>query len=67
MFVQTGYFIQQEGKKIAESVTFFGQEKTETNTHLAKMNMAVHGLEGTIKEGNTFYEDKHTLAGKKVS
>ena len=64
MFVQTGYFIQQEGKKIAESVTFFGQEKTETNTHLAKMNMAVHGLEGTIKEGNTFYEDKHTLAGK---
>lgn len=64
MFVQTGYFIQQEGKKIAESVTFFGQEKTETNTHLAKMNMAVHGLEGTINEGNTFYEDKHKLAGK---
>lgn len=64
MFVQTGYFIQQEGKKTAESVTFFGQEKTETNTHLAKMNMAVHGLEGTIVEGNTFYEDKNNLAGK---
>ncbi len=64
MFVQTGYFIQQEGKKTAESATFFGQEKTETNTHLAKMNMAVHGLEGTIVEGNTFYEDKNNLAGK---
>ncbi len=64
MFVQTGYFIQQEGKKTEEKVTFFGQEKTETNTHLAKMNMAVHGLEGTIVEGNTFYEDKNNLVGE---
>ena len=27
------------------------------------MNMAVHGLEGNIQEGNTFYEDKHDLVG----
>lgn len=64
MFVQTGYFIESEGMKPAEKVTFFGQEKAETNTRLAKMNLAVHGLEGDIKEGNTFYEDKHNLAGK---
>jgi type I restriction enzyme M protein len=61
MFVQTGYFIEQEGMRPAEKVTFFGQEKTETNTRLAKMNLAVHGLEGNIQEGNTFYEDKHNL------
>ncbi len=61
MFVQTGYFIEQEGMQPAEKVTFFGQEKTETNTRLAKMNLAVHGLEGNIQEGNTFYEDKHNL------
>lgn len=63
MFVQTGYFITQEGFSPADKVTFFGQDKTETNTKLAKMNLAVHGLEGKILEGNTFYEDKHDLAG----
>ena len=63
MFVQTGYFIENEGLKPAEKVTFYGQEKAEINTKLAKMNLAVHGLEGKIQEGNTFYEDKHNLAG----
>ena len=63
MFVQTGYFIENEGLKPAEKVTFYGQEKAEINTKLAKMNLAVHGLEGKIQEGNTFYEDKHNLVG----
>jgi type I restriction enzyme M protein len=63
MFVQTGYFIENEGLKPAEKVTFYGQEKAELNTKLAKMNLAVHGLEGNIQEGNTFYEDKHGLVG----
>jgi type I restriction enzyme M protein len=64
MFVQTGYFIESEGMRPAEKVTFYGQEKAELNTKLAKMNLAVHGLEGNIQEGNTFYEDKHDLVGK---
>ncbi|HOW31173.1 MAG TPA: class I SAM-dependent DNA methyltransferase [Bacteroidales bacterium] len=63
MFVQTGYFIEQEGLQPADKVTFYGQEKAELNTKLSKMNMAVHGLEGNIQEGNTFYEDKHNLVG----
>jgi type I restriction enzyme M protein len=63
MFVQTGYFIEREGLKPAEKVTFYGQEKADLNTKLAKMNLAVHGLEGNIQEGNTFYEDKHDLVG----
>lgn len=63
MFVQTGYFIENEGLKPAEKVTFYGQEKAELNTKLAKMNLTVHGLEGNIQEGNTFYEDKHNLVG----
>jgi type I restriction enzyme M protein len=64
MFVQTGYFIESEGLKPAEKVTFFGQEKAELNTKLAKMNLTVHGLEGNIQEGNTFYEDKQDMLGK---
>ena len=63
MFVQTGYFIESEGLKPAEKVTFYGQEKADLNTKLAKMNLTVHGLEGNIQEGNTFYEDRHNLVG----
>jgi type I restriction enzyme M protein len=63
MFVQTAHFIEEEGSNPSEKVIFYGQEKTDTNTKLAKMNMAVHGLEGAILQGNTFYEDKHELVG----
>lgn len=63
MFVQTAHFIEEEGSNPSEKVIFYGQEKTDTNTKLAKMNMAVHGLEGSILQGNTFYEDKHELVG----
>ncbi|MDM8548730.1 class I SAM-dependent DNA methyltransferase [Desulfobacterales bacterium HSG2] len=64
MFVQTGYFIEKKGGKAKQKVTFYGQEKAETNTRLAKMNLAVHGLEIRIFQGNTFYEDHHDLLGR---
>lgn len=64
MFVQTAHFIELEGLDTATCVTFYGQEKADTNTRLSKMNMAVHGLDANIIQGNTFYEDKHELAGK---
>jgi type I restriction enzyme M protein len=61
MFVQTCHFIEHEGLDTMKRVTFFGQEKTATTIRLAKMNLAVHGLEGDILEGNTFYDDLHRL------
>ncbi len=64
MFVQTGHFIELHGENANEKVTFYGQEKAELNSKLAKMNLSVHGLEGKVLEGNTFYEDKHELIGK---
>ncbi len=64
MFVQSSHFIERLGQDTTHRVTFFGQEKTATTIRLAKMNLAVHGLEGDIREANTFYEDVHTLFGK---
>jgi type I restriction enzyme M protein len=64
MFVQSSHFIERLGEDTAHRVTFFGQEKTATTIRLAKMNLAVHGLEGDIREANTFYEDVHTLYSK---
>ncbi len=64
MFVQTGHFIEREGENANEQVTFYGQEKADSNTKLARMNLAVHGLEGDIQQGNTFYDYKEELVGR---
>lgn len=61
MFVQSSHFIEQTGFETMKRVTFYGQEKTPTTIRLAKMNLAVHGLEGDIQEANTFYTDAHHL------
>ncbi|MBX7134725.1 MAG: type I restriction-modification system subunit M [Fimbriimonadaceae bacterium] len=63
MLVQSGYFIEAQKKRPGEVARFLGQEKSETNTKLAKMNLAVHGLEGEIQIGNTYYERRMELVG----
>jgi type I restriction enzyme M protein len=64
MFVQSSHFIEDEGGDTAKKVVFYGQEKNIDTIHLAKMNLAVHGLEGKIANATTYYQDEHTLAGK---
>ncbi len=61
MFVQTSHFLEDQGQDTMRKVTFYGQEKTATTIRLAKMNLAVHGLQGDIREANTFYDDPHRL------
>jgi type I restriction enzyme M protein len=56
MFVQSANFISAHEKKAAEEISVYGIEKTEQTLGLAKMNLAVHGLSGDIKEGNTYYD-----------
>jgi type I restriction enzyme M protein len=64
MFVQSSHFIERHGQDTGHKVTFYGQEKTATTIRLAKMNLAVHGLEGDIREANTFYQDEHPIFGE---
>lgn len=65
MFVQSGHFIEEvRHQNPNDKATFFGQEKSDTNTKLARMNLAVHGLDGKILQGNTFYEDHHNMLGR---
>lgn len=64
MFVQSSHFIEHEGGDTAKRVVFYGQEKNRDTIRLAKMNLAVHGLEGKIAEAITYYQDEHTLFGK---
>src|SRR3989442_498663 len=64
MFVQSSHFIEDEDGDTAKKVVFYGQEKNRDTIRIAKMNLAVHGLEGKIAEAITYYQDEHNLAGK---
>ncbi|TQE98514.1 MAG: N-6 DNA methylase, partial [Spiribacter salinus] len=67
MFVQSSYFIEHEGQDTMQRVTFYGHEKNETTAKIAQINLAVHGLQGSIRAGNeaiTYYKDPHELAGR---
>jgi type I restriction enzyme M protein len=64
MFVQSAHFVERRHANPAEKLTFYGLEKNATTIRLAKMNLAVHGLEGNIQKAITYYEDPHELAGK---
>jgi len=66
MFVQTGHFIEDQGKadSVNEAITCYGTELKSNNAKLAKMNLAIHGIEGTVIESNSFYTNPHELVGK---
>ncbi len=65
MFVQTGHFIQSKtNKQVNEAITVYGTELKSNNVRLAKMNLAIHGIEGKIIEENSFYSNPHELTGK---
>ena len=62
MFVQSAQFIEahrEELKGADSGVYVCGQEKTQDTVKLAKMNLAVNGLRGEIKQANTYYEDPY--------
>ncbi|MCD6207191.1 MAG: N-6 DNA methylase [Methanosarcinales archaeon] len=61
MFVQSAHFIERLHKNPTEQATFYGLEKNPTTIRLAKMNLAVHGLEGNIRKAITYYEDPHEM------
>ncbi|MFH2211241.1 MAG: class I SAM-dependent DNA methyltransferase [Pseudomonadota bacterium] len=67
MFVQSAQFIAEHRKELKGSesgVYVCGQEKTRDTVNLAKMNLAVNGLRGEIKQANTYYEDPYQSFGE---
>ena len=64
MFVQSAHFVERHRRDPGQELSIYGQEKTGDTVKLAKMNLAVHGLAGDIKEGNTYYEDLHDSVGE---
>lgn len=57
MFVQSEKFVEEHSGRIGD-IAIYGQELNETTWRLAKMNMAIRGIDADIRRGDTFHEDK---------
>jgi type I restriction enzyme M protein len=64
MFVQSARFVSEHSKNPAKELAIFGQEKERATTDLCRMNLAVHGLEGNIKQAISYYDDPHAATGR---
>ena len=64
--MQSGAFVENHKKNPSTEISIYGQERVAETIRLCKMNLAVHGLSGDIRQGNTYYEDLHksTTNGK---
>ncbi|WP_026552196.1 class I SAM-dependent DNA methyltransferase [Arthrobacter sp. H20] len=60
MFVQTEKFLESHNKE-GSSISVYGQELNERTWRMAKMNLAIHGLNGNLASrwGDTFARDQH--------
>jgi type I restriction enzyme M protein len=64
MFVQSARFVDEHRHGKTGRLSIHGQERVDETVRLCKMNLAVHGLEGQIKQSNTYYEDPFESVGK---
>jgi len=59
MFVQSANFVGRHKKRAMDEISIYGQERVAETIRLCKMNLAVHGLAGDVRQSNTYYEDIH--------
>ena len=58
MFVQSEKFVLAHQGKVRD-ISIYGQESNRTTWRLCNMNLAIRGIEGNIKWGNSFSNDLH--------
>lgn len=65
MFVQTAHYIEhhkEQGKQM--NLRAYGVEKTGATAKLAKMNLVLNNVRGTITEANSYYRDPYDSFGR---
>jgi len=58
MFVSSEKFIEAHSGKVGD-ISIYGQESNYTTWRLAKMNLAIRGIDAQIAHGDTFHSDRH--------
>jgi type I restriction enzyme M protein len=64
MFVQSARFVSNHNMNPSNEISVYGQEKVAETVRLCKMNLAVHGLSGDIRQANTYYENVHNCRNR---
>ena len=65
MFIQSVRFINSHatgngnGGRAQNQLSIYGQESNQTTWRLAKMNLAIRGIEGQVEYGDSFRNDRH--------
>ena len=65
MFIQSVEFIRAHasgngnGGKARGDISIYGQESNYTTWRMARMNLAIRGIEGQIEHGDSFHNDRH--------
>ncbi len=65
MFVQSMEFIRAHesgngnGGRARGDISIYGQESNYTTWRMARMNLAIRGIEGRIEHGDSFHNDRH--------
>jgi len=60
MFVQSEKFVEAHGGRVGD-ISIYGQESNHTTWRLAKMNLAIRGIEGNLgkEHADSFHRDLH--------
>ncbi|MGI9059469.1 MAG: type I restriction-modification system subunit M [Ktedonobacteraceae bacterium] len=64
MFVQSARFVLNHQQNPTAEISIYGQEKTYETVRLCRMNLAVNGLSGDIRQANSYYENVHNCRGR---
>jgi type I restriction enzyme M protein len=64
MFVHSAEFVRRHHKSPTREISIYGVEKMSDTLRLCRMNLAVHGLSGDLREANSYYDDPHKLIGR---
>jgi type I restriction enzyme M protein len=64
MFVQSARFVDEHRQGATDKLSVYGQERVGETVNLCRMNLAVHGLGGQVRQGNTYYEDPYDSVGQ---
>jgi type I restriction enzyme M protein len=57
MFIESFNYVKRKGGDPSR-ISFYGQELNQTTWKLCKMNLALRGIDGDIRQGNSYYDDK---------
>jgi type I restriction enzyme M protein len=63
MFVQCAKFVGRHQGSATRDLSVYGMEQKEVTVPIGKMNLALHGLSGDIRQANSYYEDPHSATG----